>query len=201
MFSLRFTELNVLCNLKGGIFMKHLVEPIRDKTKIRFVEEYLSQKGLRNRVLFCLGINSGLRVSDILSLNVGDVRNKTHIELCEKKTGKIKKFPINSKLENLLKVYISGKSDNTPLFESQKQNRLDRSQVYRFLNEACAAAGVDVNVGTHTMRKTFGYHHYKQFKDVAMLQMIFNHSSPSITLRYIGIEQDEIDESYKAFEL
>ncbi len=181
--------------------MKHLVEPIRDKQKIKLVEDYLAKKGLRNRVLFCLGINSGLRVSDILSLNVGDVREKTHIELCEKKTGKVKKFPINQKLENLLRGYIVGKSDSRPLFESQKQNRLDRSQVYRLLNEACAASGVDANVGTHTMRKTFGYHHYKQFKDVAMLQMIFNHSSPSITLRYIGIDQDEIDESYKAFEL
>lgn len=51
------------------------------------------------------------------------------------------------------------------------------------------------------MLKTFGYHHYKQFKDIAMLQMIFNHSSPNITLRYIGIDQDEIDKSYNAFEL
>jgi integrase len=93
------------------------------------------------------------------------------------------------------------KPDNSPLFESQKQHRLDRSQVYRVLNEACSATGVNANIGTHTMRKTFGYHHYKQFKDVAMLQMIFNHSSPNITLRYIGIDQDEIDESYNAFEL
>ncbi|MBO8430908.1 site-specific integrase, partial [Spirochaetes bacterium] len=58
-----------------------------------------------------------------------------------------------------------------------------------------------VNIGTHSMRKSFGYHHYKQFKDVAMLQMIFNHSSPQITLRYIGINQDQIDNSYRQFEL
>lgn len=181
--------------------MKYLVEPIRDKKKIKEVEDYLEQKCFRNKVLFCLGINSGLRVSDILSLNVVDVRNRSHIELCEKKTGKIKKFPINNKLETLLSDYIRDKLDNEPLFESRNRHRLDRSQVYRVLNEACAAAGIDANIGTHTMRKTFGYHHYKQFKDVAMLQMIFNHSSPNITLRYIGIEQDEIDESYKAFEL
>lgn len=181
--------------------MKYLVEPIRDKKQIKAVEDYFEQKSIRNKVLFCLGINSGLRVSDILSLNVGDVREKTHIELYEKKTGKIKKFPINKKLEKLLKDFITNKPDTSPLFESQKQHRLDRSQVYRALNEACAAAGIEANIGTHTMRKTFGYHHYKQFKDVAMLQMIFNHSSPNITLRYIGIDQDEIDESYKAFVL
>ena len=79
--------------------------------------------------------------------------------------------------------------------------RLDRSQVYRMLNEACKEVGIDVNIGTHSMRKSFGYHHYNQFKDVAMLQMIFNHSSPQITLRYIGINQDEIDNSYRQFEL
>ena len=49
------------------------------------------------------------------------------------------------------------------------------------------------------MRKTFGYHHYQKFKDVAMLQKIFNHSSPQITLRYIGIEQEQIEESYANF--
>lgn len=97
--------------------MKYLVEPIRDKTQIKAVEDYLAQKSIRNKVLFCFGINSGLRVSDILSLNVSDVKNKTHIELCEKKTGKIKKFPINKKLEKLLKDFILNKPDNKPLFE------------------------------------------------------------------------------------
>ena len=67
------------------------------------------------------------------------------------------------------------------------------------VQEACAEAGIEAHVGTHTMRKTFGYHHYKKFKDVAMLQKIFNHSNPNITLRYIGIEQDQIDESYNNF--
>ena len=79
--------------------------------------------------------------------------------------------------------------------------RLDRSQVYRFINRACKNLGIEANVGTHTMRKTFGYHHYKQYKDVVILQKIFNHSSQSITLRYIGIEQDDIDMSYQNFEL
>ena len=54
-------------------------------------------------------------------------------------------------------------------------------------------------MGTHTLRKTFGYHYYKKFKDIAMLQKIFNHSNPALTLNYIGIEQDKIDESYKNF--
>lgn len=56
-------------------------------------------------------------------------------------------------------------------------------------------------VGTHTMRKTFGYHYYKRTKDVATLMEIFNHSAPSITKRYIGITQDEIDKSLEDFML
>ena len=181
--------------------MKQTVEPIRSKQQIKQVEEYLAKKSKRNRFLFVLGTNSGLRVSDILNLNVSDVRNKTHIEIKEQKTNKFKKFPINDKLKKLIQEFIKNKEDDEPLFLSQKQKRLDRSQAYRMLNEACRAVGITVNIGTHSMRKSFGYHHYKQFKDVAMLQMIFNHSNPKITLRYIGIEQDEIDNSYKQFVL
>lgn len=181
--------------------MKQKVEPIRDKLQIKAVEDYLAKKNKRNRLLFALGTNSGLRVSDILNLNIADVKNKTHIEIKEQKTGKYKKFPINSKLKALIKDFIQDRDDKEPMFLSQKRARLDRSQVYRMLNNACKAVGVDVNIGTHSMRKSFGYHHYKQFKDVAMLQMIFNHSSPNITLRYIGIDQDEIDNSYRQFEL
>lgn len=181
--------------------MKQTVEPIRSKQQIKQVEEYLAKKNKRNRLLFVLGTNSGLRVSDILNLNVSDVRNKTHIEIKEQKTNKFKKFPINDKLKKLIQEFIKNKEDDEPLFLSQKQKRLDRSQAYRMLNEACRAVGITVNIGTHSMRKSFGYHHYKQFKDIAMLQMIFNHSNPKITLRYIGIEQDEIDNSYKQFVL
>ena len=181
--------------------MKHLVEPIRDIIQVKAVEEYLAKRSYRNRLIFVFGTNSGLRISDILPLNVGDVRNKSHIELKEKKTGKFKSLPLNDKLKKLLAEFTRNRQDDEPLFISQKKCRLERSQVYRILNEACRAVGVKVNVGTHTMRKTFGYHHYKKFKDVAMLQTIFNHSSPQITLRYIGINQDEIDNSYKHFEL
>lgn len=181
--------------------MKHLVEPIREKREIFAIENYLMRKNFRNRLIFIFGINSGLRISDILKLDVKDIRGKSHIELFEKKTKKYKKFPINQKLRRLLDEHIRGRGDNEPLFLSQKGYRLERSQTYRMLNEACKAVGVEANIGNHSMRKTFGFHHYKQFKDVAMLQTIFNHSTPAVTLRYIGISQDEIDNSYRQFEL
>ena len=128
-----------------------------------------------------------------------DVRNKSHIDVVEKKTGKRKKFPINSKLKELIDLFIDGKPNDEPLFKTKRNGRLDRFQAYKIINSACKKAGLDCKIGTHSLRKTFGYHHYQQFKDVVLLQKIFNHSSPSTTLRYIGIEQEEIDQSYNNF--
>ncbi len=187
--------------------MKNLVEPIKNKKDILSIENYLKKRSIRDYLIFIFGINTGLRISDILGLNVEDVENKSYVEIKEKKTGKYKRFPLNNKLKKIIKEYIPERSksysltDEEPLFLGKKHYRLDRSQVYRFLNETCSDLGIFVNVGTHTMRKTFGYHFYKKFNDIALLQKILNHSSPSITLRYIGIEQDEIDFSYNNFEL
>ncbi len=175
------------------------VEPIRRIKDIRKVEKYLSKKSPRDLLLFTIGTNCGLRISDIVALNVGDVRDRTHIQIIEKKTGKFKKFPINSKLKPMFNEFIKGKHFDDALFQSRFQNRMDRFTAYRIIKQACKLAGLNEKAGTHTMRKTFGYHHYKKFKDVAMLQKIFNHSNPQITLRYIGIEQDRIDESYTNF--
>lgn len=187
--------------------MKNLVEPIKSKVDLRKVEDYLARTNKRNRLIFVLGINSGLRVSDILGLNIEDVKNRTYVEVKEKKTGKYKRFPLNDKLKRLIRDYLPYRetlysiSAEEPLFLGKKHKRLDRSQVYRFLNNACSEIGLKINAGTHTMRKSFGFHFYQKFNDIALLQKIFNHSSPAITLRYIGIEQEEIDDSYKNFEL
>lgn len=175
------------------------VEPIRDRKDIKKVEKILEKQSFRNSLLFVMGTNCGLRISDILRLNVGDVKNKNYIQITEKKTGKFKKFPINTKLKPMIEKFTMGRKNDEPLFLSVWGHRLDRVTSYCIIRDACKEAGIEERVGTHTMRKTFGYHHYKKFKDVAMLQKIFNHSSPMITLRYIGIEQDQIDESYTNF--
>lgn len=175
------------------------VEPIRNLEHLRKLEDYLAKKSKRDLILFTIGTNCGLRISDIVALNVGDVRNKSHIRIVEKKTGKYKSFPINSKLKPMFEEYTKGKRSDEALFKTRFQNRMDRFTAYRIIRKSCKLAGLPEKVGTHTMRKTFGYHHYQKFKDVAMLQKIFNHSSPQITLRYIGIEQDQIDESYSNF--
>ncbi len=177
----------------------NIVEPIRNKDDLKKIETALANQSLRDLLFFVMGTNSGLRISDILNLNVGDVKDKTHITIIEKKTKKYKKFPINEKLQKLIEIHTKNRKNKEPLFKTVYDNRLDRHQAYRIINNVCAELGIEYKVGTHSLRKTFGYHHYIKFNDIALLQKILNHSSTSITLRYIGIEQDKIDESYMNF--
>lgn len=176
-----------------------MVEPIRNIEHLRKLENYLAKKSPRDLLLLTIGTNCGLRISDIVALNVGDVRGKSYIQITEKKTGKFKKFPINAKLKPMFAEFTKDKLDNEPLFKTIFNNRMDRFGAYYILKAACKAIDLPEKIGTHTMRKTFGYHHYKKFKDVAVLQKIFNHYSPQVTMRYIGIDQDQIDKSYIGF--
>ncbi len=180
---------------------KHTAEPIKNKKDINAIEQYLKEQNERNYVIWVLGLNSGLRVSDIVGLNVSDVVDKTHITVIEKKTQKRKSFYINNKLKRVLKIYTKNRKPEEPLFTGKYGKRLDRKEVYRFIVKACLELKIKTKVSTHTMRKTFGYHHYKKFKNPIILQKILNHSSIRTTMIYIGIEQDEIDNSYKNFEL
>lgn len=183
----------------------NFVQPIRDKEKLEEMKNELRKNGTRDYMLFYTGINTGLRISDLLRLNRDDIRNKdgsmkSHISIIEKKTKKNKKFPITNGLFAELDRYTKNMYAGEYLFKSQKGNNrpITTSQAYRIIVNAGNNIGL-TEVGTHTMRKTFGYHHYQQYHDIALLQEIFNHSSPSITLRYIGISQDEIDKSYYNF--
>lgn len=178
----------------------NVVQPIKKLEDIQKIKKYLAKKS-RDALLFSFGINTGLRISDILSLDVGDVKGRGYIEIREKKTNKYKKFPLNRFLKAEIEEFVKDKPLEQPLFYTQKHCRLDRAQAYRILNKAAQAVGVKERIGTHTLRKTFGHHHYKKYNDIVLLQKIFNHSSPSVTLRYIGIEQDTIDESYMNFYL
>lgn len=169
------------------------VEPIRDIDTVWDIADYLGEKSERNRIMFLFGIYVGIRVSDILEFKVRDVRDKDHVSIREKKTRKEKSFPINEELRPELNRYIKGKADYEWLFPSrQGQGHLTRYQAYNILNEAGRRFGLE-RIGTHTMRKTFGYHFYQQTHDIVELQRIFNHADISITLRYIGISQDTQD--------
>src|SRR5699024_10096815 len=151
-------------------------------------------------LLFLVGINTGLRVNDLVRLTVADVKDRKVFTIREGKTNKRREINIGM-LEQEIAHYLQGKQEDHFLFASQKGTKhITPTQVYRILNDAADFLGRK-DVGTHTMRKTFGYHHYKQFKDVAILQEIFNHAAPIITKRYIGIRQDEINESLQDFRL
>ncbi len=178
------------------------VEPIRDKNKIEEIKKILKNKSVRNYMLFVLGINTGLRIGDLLRLKVEDVKDKSHIIIREQKTSKNKQFLINSNLRKELNNYIEGMADHEYLFQSRvgENKPLTRFQAYRILSTAGKEAGLD-RIACHSTRKTFGYHHYRKYKDVALLQKLFNHSSPAITLDYIGITQDIIDDSIEDFNL
>ena len=178
------------------------VEPIRDLDKIDQIKIYLRSRN-QTFIMFLLGINSGLRISDILRLKVSDVKDRESIIITEKKTGKEKRFLLNDNLKSELREFITFKDEDEHLFSRYRSGKkpLDRSTAYLIINNAARAVGISDNVGTHTLRKTFGYHFYQRTKDVALLQQLFNHSSPSVTLKYIGINQDVVDKAMKGFQL
>ena len=181
----------------------NIVEPIRDRRIIENIKKLLKESNIRDYLLFVLGINTGLRVSDLLKLKTKDVSIGKHIldvvYITEKKTGKTKKFVLNKSCKEALKEYlnITKLIPGQYLFKSRKGDHpIDRTQAYRIINNVARKVGIEDHIGTHTLRKTFGYHARKQGVSIELLQKVFNHSAPSITMRYLGITQDEINEVY-----
>lgn len=179
----------------------NFVQPIRNLEKVDKMKIYLREKSERDYILFLLGITIGLRISDILSLKKEDLL-KSHIDIVELKTRKHKRVKIPGYIKKDLLAYINQLSDGSYVILSRQGNNrpIDRSTAYRILRDAAEHVNLK-EIGTHTLRKTFGYHYYKQTKDVAMLQELFNHSDQSTTLKYIGINQDLIDEAMDKFRI
>ncbi|CUH97401.1 hypothetical protein P22_3530 [Propionispora sp. 2/2-37] len=184
------------------------VEPIRDKKQLENMKRYLKEQNLRDWLLFTLGINSGLRISDLLKLTIEDVKGKDRISLREQKTGKTKDFPLSDTCKKAIAEYLKS-IDQTEgiLFASRKgkgskgTGAISRQQAYDILNKAAREVGVinkknDISIGTHTLRKTFGYWAYKAGYDITKIQKLLNHSAPSVTLAYIGITKDQLDDIY-----
>jgi integrase len=185
------------------------VEPIRDPVKIAEIKKILEQKRRRDKLLFIMGINMALRIGDLLSLSVRDVMDGTGqisrtIHLREHKTGKLKRLPINTSVKNALTNYLAeraGCDPAEPLFLSQKGGTLSRSQAWRILKEAGESVGLK-NIGTHSLRKTFGYHVYKKSGgDIGLVQKLMNHAESKVTLRYIGIDGEKLDNTYMELNL
>ena len=169
------------------------VQPIRDIKILTDLKHGLLKQSFRDYFLFHLGCNTGLRVSDLLRLKVSDIQDRDYINIKEKKTGKNKRFKLNNTVKFEITRYTHGMEPVDYLFTSNRTKSNDkpitRDTAYKALNKVGKQLSIE-EIGTHTMRKTFGYHFYKKTKDVAMLMELFNHSAPSVTLRYIGINQD-----------
>jgi integrase len=176
------------------------VQPIRNKRDISRMKSALNG---RDKLLFIIGINSALRISDLLTLKVGDIRGKNTLTVYESKTKKTKHFRLNSSVVRAISELIPKEAgDSDWLFPSRKRGQpISRVQAYRILNTAAQRVGIDYKFGTHSMRKTFGYFAHQQGVDLALIQTILNHASQRETLRYIGVEQDDIDDVYAAVSL
>lgn len=178
----------------GGGKTMNLVQPIRSKELLEEIKEYLKETSDRNYILFLLGIHTGFRISDILRLRVRDVQG-WDIFIREKKTKKVKEVKMPGELKKAMRDYIKGKPNDEFLIKSRngKNQPITRGMAYVILNQVAAEFGLE-RIGTHSLRKTYGFQHYKKFKDIAAIQKMLNHTDQKETMRYIGIEQDNLNE-------
>lgn len=170
------------------------VQPIRDPRKISAILRYLQLQSDRNFMLFFTGIHTGLRISDLLRLRVRDVKGRRHLDIKLKKTGKRVQILIHSDLHEKLREYTETKDPRVFLFRSSRGGHepLSRSGAYKILNKAARAVGLR-SIGTHSLRKTFGYFYHKKHGQIGRLMIILGHKDQAHTLRYIGWDQDSQD--------
>ena len=183
-------------------------QPIKEFEQINLLKDYFLERGeIRNYVLVVLGLNTSLRISDLLELRWRDVYNyrlgvyRQHLTITEKKTGKCNIVAINPAIIEALEQLRSTGIYITPemyLFRSQKgENRpITRNRAFCIIKEAAGHLGFEGNIACHSLRKTFGYQAWKQGVQPALLMSIYNHSSYEITKRYLGINQDERDQVF-----
>jgi site-specific recombinase XerD len=174
------------------------VDPIKDIRKITAIKRILKKQSLRDLLLFVFGINTGLRVSELLSLRVGDIwedgKFKEFLYIKDAKTSEERAFYLNQNVREAAKHYLETFDFSTDdyLFKSKKnQQPISRQQAYRIINCAAKEVGIPGKIGTHTLRKTFGYHAYRKGIAISILMNIYHHHSPGETLRYLGIDKNE----------
>ena len=195
----------MLTTHSGGIYIMGTTQPIKNKKDITALKEYFLTKdfNLRNYTLITMGINTALRISDILALRWKDVYNtdeqsfRSHLNKREQKTGKSTCIALNQSVIQALTLYrnsISVLSEQAFIFYGKTPDRpLCRSQAYRIIKNACHQLRLPDNISCHSLRKTFGYQALQAGVNPAILMLIYNHSSFQVTKRYLGIDQDDKD--------
>lgn len=187
-------------------------QPIRNKELLEDFKDYYktNKYNLRNYTLIMLGLNSALRINDILHIKHSDIfynkRIKEYIIINEHKTHKENQIYLNDTIREVLSQYHEYlvnlsvyKEGNPYLFPSlsSKEKPLSRCQAYRIIKKAAENVGLEEHISCHSLRKTFGYHAWKQGYDPIIIMTIFNHSSLSITKRYLCVQQDDKDSVFK----
>ncbi|WP_124726770.1 tyrosine-type recombinase/integrase [Staphylospora marina] len=171
------------------------VEAIRDREKIDAMKNYLKEHSERDHLLFVLGINTGLKITELLHVKVHDVMSTDEIpkEFLQI-PGSDKEIFLNPRVRATILRFVRMNQlhPDDYLFQSPKTKKpITRQQAYRILQQAAKAVGIEGKIGTNSLRKTFGFHAYKRGIAISLLQKYFNHATPSETLRYIGISKDE----------
>jgi integrase len=194
----------------------NFVEPIRDRKKIAQIKNLLrGQKRFRDLLLFTVGINTALRISDMLQLRVGDFiddqqRTQARFSIREIKTGKRHEVAVNESIRECFVEYLSANpniaADQTHFIFFNSENNgytqsIKRGQAWKIITNLCHEVGLRGNFGTHSLRKTWGYHARMQGVDLALIMYKLNHSSLVITKRYLGITDDELEEVAKRLNL
>ena len=192
-------------------------QPIRKVKDLQRLKAYYRTQvpHLRNELLIVMGLNTALRISDMLLLQwdmVYDFEQKifhTHMVLVEQKTKKTTRIYINQSIRKVLEAYQAEQnrkkapiSPKDYLFRHRNKNvPISRVQAFRIIKAAAEECGLTGIVCCHSLRKTFGYHAWKQGASPVLLMNVYNHSSYQITKRYLGIEQDDRDQLFKQIHL
>ena len=186
----------------------NFVEPIRDRKKIAQIKNQLrGQEHFRDLLLLVVGINTALRISDLLQLRIGHFiddhkRVRQRFWIKEQKRNKRHEVVINQSIREALNEYLEayhGVSDDAEnfVFFNTKTNGyakpIKRGQAWKFIVSICHEVGLPGNFGTHSLRKTWGYHARMQGVDLALIMHKLNHESIAYTKRYLGITDDELE--------
>jgi integrase len=177
------------------------VDPIKKRKDIESIKRLLGDDP-RNFALFTIGINTNLRASDLLRIKVGQVRDLKpgdEIELKERKTGKSRRITLNKACVQATQRLLASRpyADEDLLFTGQR-GPLTVPSVHRLVKGWCRAINLRGNYGSHSLRKTWGYHQRVTFGvDIPRLMVCFNHSTQRQTLDYLCIQPEEIKDVYQ----
>ena len=174
------------------------VEPIRCISHVKAISKYLADRP-RDQLLFTLGVNNGLRCGDLLKLKVNqikDLKPGEYVQIKEGKTGKENIVVINKTVYKAIRKYLKQikPHDDDYLFKSRKgSGPISIQAVNNYIKNWTKAINLKGNYGAHTLRKTWGYlQRVKYGVGFEIICKRFNHSSPAVTMRYLGIQDKEV---------